>query len=45
MSFLTFVRDNARWLGGGFLLTFFSSYGQTFFISLSACSPRRRGRA
>lgn len=36
MPFLTFVRDNARWLGGGFLLTFFSSYGQTFFISLSA---------
>lgn len=41
MSFLTFVRDNARWLGGGFLLTFFSSYGQTFFISLSAGDIRR----
>lgn len=36
MALLTFVRQNARWLGGGFLLTFFSSYGQTFFISLSA---------
>lgn len=36
MSFLTFLRDNARWIAGGFLLTFFSSYGQTFFIALSA---------
>lgn len=31
-----FLRENARWLAGGFLLTFFSSYGQTFFIALSA---------
>ncbi|HET6631696.1 MAG TPA: MFS transporter [Rhodanobacteraceae bacterium] len=30
-----FARDNARWLGGGFLLTFFSSFGQTFFVGLS----------
>ncbi|GAB5506317.1 MAG: MFS transporter [Rhizobiaceae bacterium] len=36
MSFLPFLRDNARWVAGGFLLTFFSSYGQTFFIALSA---------
>jgi len=36
MSFLTFLSNNARWLFGGFLLTFFSSFGQTFFISLSA---------
>ncbi len=36
MSFLIFIRDNARWLAGGFLMTFFSSFGQTFFISLSA---------
>jgi sugar phosphate permease len=36
MTFLAFVRDNARWLAGGFLLTLFSSFGQTFFISLSA---------
>jgi MFS family permease len=36
MPILTFVRDNARWLAGCFLLTYFSSYGQTFFISLSA---------
>jgi hypothetical protein len=33
---LRFVRDNGRWLGGGFLLTLFSSFGQTFFIGLSA---------
>jgi MFS family permease len=41
MSFLSFLRDNARWLAGGFLLTFFSSFGQTFFISLSAGDVRR----
>ncbi|MEL6859387.1 MAG: MFS transporter [Pseudomonadota bacterium] len=32
---LTFLRDNMRWISGGFLLTFFSSFGQTFFIGLS----------
>ena len=32
---LRFTRENARWLGGGFLLTMFSSFGQTFFIGLS----------
>lgn len=36
MLFLTFLRNNSRWLAGCFLLTFFSSVGQTFFISLSA---------
>ena len=36
MSIITFLRENARWIVGGFLLTFFSSFGQTFFISLSA---------
>lgn len=36
MSFLGFLRENARWLSGGFLLTLFSGFGQTFFISLSA---------
>ena len=36
MSIFSFLRDNARWIFGGFLLTFFSSFGQTFFISLSA---------
>ncbi|MEQ9316808.1 MAG: MFS transporter [Henriciella sp.] len=30
-----FLRTNARWIAGGFLLTFFSSFGQTFFIGLS----------
>lgn len=32
---ITFLRANARWISGGFLLTFFSSFGQTFFIGLS----------
>ncbi|MGB3625639.1 MAG: MFS transporter [Henriciella sp.] len=32
---LAFLRQNARWIAGGFLLTFFSSFGQTFFIGLS----------
>ncbi|MFI0845459.1 MFS transporter [Mesorhizobium sp. IMUNJ 23232] len=36
MVFLAFLRDNARWLAGGFLLTFFSTVGQTTFISLSS---------
>lgn len=30
-----FAIDNARWIGAGFLLTMFSSFGQTFFIGLS----------
>lgn len=30
-----FLRNNARWIAGGFLLTLFSSFGQTFFIGLS----------
>lgn len=30
-----FLQTNARWIAGGFLLTFFSSFGQTFFIGLS----------
>jgi MFS family permease len=37
----SFLRDNSRWVAGGFLLTFFSSFGQTFFISLSAGDIRR----
>lgn len=36
-----FMHGNARWLGGGFLLFLFSSFGQTFFISLSAGDIRR----
>ncbi len=35
MPYFRFLAENARWLMGGFLLTFFSSFGQTFFISLS----------
>jgi hypothetical protein len=33
-NFVTFFRVNARWLGAGFLLSFTSSFGQTFFISI-----------
>ncbi len=31
---LSFYRENARWLIGGFLLAMFSGFGQTFFISI-----------
>lgn len=34
-AMLAFLRDNLRWISGGFLLTVFSSFGQTFFIGLS----------
>ncbi|MDB4338488.1 MFS transporter [bacterium] len=30
-----FFKRNFRWLAGGFLLTYFSSFGQTFFLSSS----------
>lgn len=36
MTVFAFLRDNARWLGAGALLTFLSSFGQTFFISIFA---------
>ena len=36
MSILAFLRDNAPWLTAGVLLTFLSSFGQTFFISIFA---------
>lgn len=36
ISTATFLKDNARWLGAGAVLTFLSSFGQTFFISLFA---------
>ncbi len=39
-SYRAFIRDNARWLAGRFLLSFFSSFGQTFFISLSGAEIR-----
>ena len=35
-GFLQFLRQNAAWLGAGVLLTFLSSFGQTFFISIFA---------
>lgn len=35
------MTTNARWLSGGFLLTMFSSFGQTFFIALSTGSIRK----
>ncbi|MBO0661498.1 MFS transporter [Jiella sp. MQZ9-1] len=41
MDFLRFMGRNARWLAGGFLLCFFSSFGQTFYISLSNGDIRR----
>jgi MFS family permease len=33
---VSFLRDNFRWLAGGFLLTYFSTFGQTYFIALSS---------
>lgn len=39
---LQFVRDNARWLAAGFLLSLFSSFGQTFFIGLSGTAFQAR---
>ncbi len=35
-NLLAFLRTNAPWLAAGFLLTFSSSFGQTFFISVFA---------
>lgn len=32
---MAFIRDNFRWLLGGFLLTLFSGFGQTIFIGAS----------
>ena len=40
MNYFSFISQNFRWLLGGFLLTFFSSFGQTFFISLSGGAIR-----
>ncbi len=36
MGTLRFLRENAPWLTAGMLLTFLSSFGQTFFISVFA---------
>lgn len=35
-----FVRENGRWLGAGFSLLLFSSFGQTFFIGLAGGDVR-----
>jgi MFS family permease len=32
---LAFISRNFRWVAGGFMLTYFSSFGQTYFISAS----------
>jgi len=32
--FLTFLRSNAHWLAAGAMLTFLSSFGQTYFIAI-----------
>ena len=32
---LAFIKHNFRWIAGGFILTYFSSLGQTYFISAS----------
>ncbi len=34
MNFRSFLADNARWLAAGGMLTFGSSFGQTYFIAL-----------
>ncbi len=34
MNYLVFLRANMRFIGFGFLLTFLSSYGQTFYVAL-----------
>ena len=36
MTVLAFLRENARWVGGAFLMNYFTAFGQTYFISLSA---------
>ncbi|GAA4221835.1 MFS family permease [Sagittula marina] len=36
MNLYRFFLDNAQWLAAGILLTFLSSFGQTFFISIFA---------
>ena len=34
MNYYQFLRENARWLFGGMMLTIFSAFGQSFFIGL-----------
>lgn len=40
MQIGAFVRSNARWLTAGALLTFLSSFGQTYFIAIFAAEIR-----
>ncbi|MEO1329366.1 MAG: MFS transporter [Pseudomonadota bacterium] len=40
MTFVAFLRDNARWLAAGFLMALGSSFGQTFFIAIFSESFR-----
>lgn len=40
MPFFAFLQSNLRWLFAGYLLTLFSGFGQTFFISLSSGNLR-----
>jgi MFS family permease len=40
MGFLRFLRDNAAWLFAGALLSFLSSFGQTFFIAIFSAEIR-----
>lgn len=37
-----FVRENARWLGAGFLLLLFSTFGQTLLIGLAGADVRAK---
>jgi MFS family permease len=37
---LKFIGNNFRWIAGGFTLTYFSSFGQTYFISASIAEWR-----
>lgn len=39
-AMVEFLRDNGRWLGAAAVLTFASSFGQTFFIALFAAPIR-----
>ena len=41
MRLLQFTRENARWLGAGIVLTSSSSFGQTYFIALSAAHVQK----
>lgn len=40
MSFFRFILANVKWLAVGFMLMFLSSFGQTFFISVSSAEIR-----